>query len=248
MQSPSDPKTPGPGARADPLRATQRWLDAAVIGLNLCPFAKAVQAKGQIRWVLAEAAGAEPLLELLAEEALRLARSEPAAVDTTLIVAPDAPVAFGGVRGFLRIVEAGEGLLEALGLSGVLQLAAFHPRWRFAGARAGDIANASNRAPYPTLHLLREASVTRAAAAYPDAEAIWGRNVQTLRALGPAGWQALAAGWAGADPLTPDRPTTAAPGPRPGPTSSARSGRPGSARPPASPAKAPPAGSRSRAR
>jgi hypothetical protein len=248
VQSPIDPKTPAPDVRADPLDATQRWLEAAVIGLNLCPFAKAVQAKGQIRWVLAEAAGAEPLLEGLAEEALRLARSEPEAIDTTLIVARNAPAAFGGAHGFLRIVEAGEGLLEALGLSGVLQLAAFHPRWRFAGVRADDIANASNRAPYPTLHLLREASVARAAAAVPDAEAIWGRNVQTLRALGPAGWQALAAGWTGADRLTPGRPTTAEPGPPPGPTSSARSGRRGSARPPASPATAPAAGRRSRGR
>lgn len=234
----------------DAVEATRRWLDAAVIGLNLCPFAKAVHAKGQIRWALADESEPQALLERLAEEALRLVRSEPEAVDTTLIVAPNAPAAFGGARGFQRIVEAGEALLESLGLEGVLQLAAFHPHWRFAGVRADDIANASNRAPFPTLHLLREASVSRATAAYPDAEAVWGRNVQTLRSLGAEGWQALAANW-GAPAQTAvkrRRPTTAETAPRPAATSSTRSGRPASARPPASTAKAPAAARRSRGR
>jgi hypothetical protein len=230
MQSPTS--SPITGAGADPLEATRRWLEAAVIGLNLCPFAKAVHGKGQIRWVLALEAEPAALLERLAEEAVRLARSAPDAIDTTLIVAPNAPAAFAP---FHRLVGLGEALLDPLGLAGVLQLAAFHPRWRFAGSRAADIANATNRAPHPTLHLLREASVSRATAAVPDAEAIWGRNVATLEALGPDGWKRLAREWT---EVSPFRAGSAAPAPPPAPTSSARSHRPASARPKAAPTKA----------
>ncbi len=231
------------------LAATRIWLERAVIGLNLCPFAKAVHGKRQIRWVLAEEAEPERLLERLAEECALLVRSDPEAIDTTLIVAPQAPAAFAR---FNRLLGVAEDLMAEMQLEGVLQLAAFHPQWRFAGSRAGDVANASNRAPFPTFHLLREASVERAVAAVPDAHDIWGRNVKTLQALGPDGWQALSLAWTGEGPtddaLTPERAARGRSGRPTAPPSSAQSRPPASARPAAGPAAAPTAGRRSRGR
>lgn len=170
---------------------TRRWLERAVIGLNLCPFAKAVHGKGQIRWVLSRARTPEGLLRVLLQELQHLVATDPAQVDTTLIVHPQVLRDFSDYNRFLGVAEAA---LAELGLAGVIQIASFHPQYRFAGTRSSDITNATNRSPHPTLHLLREASIDRAVAAVPDAEAIFGRNIETLRALGPAGWRRLLAG------------------------------------------------------
>jgi uncharacterized protein len=170
------------------LQDTERWLERAVIGLNLCPFAKAVHTKGQIRWVLSRARTPEGLLRTLLQELQRLAAADPAQIDTTLIVHPQALQRFDDFNRFLGVAEAA---VHELGLDGVIQVASFHPRYRFAGTAASDITNATNRSPHPTLHLLREASISRAVAAFPDAEAIFGRNQATLRRLGAAGWRHL---------------------------------------------------------
>ena len=175
-------------ADIDPIAATRRWLERAVIGLNLCPFAKAVHAKGQVRYVLSDADTPQALLEELGEELLRLRDTPAEAVDTTLLVHPRVLVDFLDYNDFLDDADA---LVEALGLDGVLQVASFHPDYRFAGTEPGDIGNFSNRAPFPTLHLLREDSVERAVAAFPDPDAIVERNIQTLRQLGADGWRRL---------------------------------------------------------
>ncbi len=175
-------------ADIDPIAATRRWLERAVIGLNLCPFAKAVHAKGQVRYVLSDADTPQALLEELGEELLRLRDTPAEAVDTTLLVHPRVLADFLDYNDFLDDADA---LVEALGLDGVLQVASFHPDYRFAGTEPGDIGNFSNRAPYPTLHLLREDSVERAVAAFPDPDAIVERNIQTLRQLGADGWRRL---------------------------------------------------------
>ena len=172
----------------DPIADTRRWLERAVIGLNLCPFAKAVHAKGQVRYVLSEATTPEALLEQLGEE-LRLLRDTPAnQVDTTLIVHPGVLQDFLDYNDFLALADD---LVAQLGLEGELQVASFHPQYQFAGSEPDDIANFTNRAPHPTLHLLREASVERAVAAYPDPDVIVDRNIATLRDLGRAGWDRL---------------------------------------------------------
>jgi uncharacterized protein len=172
----------------DALADTERWLERAVIGLNLCPFAKAVHGKGQIRWVLCPARRRAALMKLLTDELTALGAADPRHIDTTLIVAPRLLPRFADFNDFLGECD---GVLHMLGLQGRIQIAAFHPRWRFADAAPRDFAHHTNRSPHPTLHLLREASVARAVAAFPDAQAIWGRNVATLRALGPAGWRVL---------------------------------------------------------
>lgn len=174
----------------DPIADTRRWLERAVIGLNLCPFAKAVHAKGQVRYVLSDADDPRDLLAQLGEELVLLRDTPAQEVDTTLLVHPQVLTDFLDYNDFLDQADA---LVEQLGLEGVLQVASFHPDYRFAGTDPDDIANASNRSPWPTLHLLREDSVSRAVDAFPDPDAIVERNQETLRALGHAGWQRLLA-------------------------------------------------------
>ncbi|MDH5835144.1 DUF1415 domain-containing protein [Luteimonas kalidii] len=166
----------------------RRWLERAVIGLNLCPFAKAVVARGQVRIEVSDASTPRALLEQLGEE-LALLRDTPAeAIDTTLLVHPQVLEDFLDYNDFLDDADA---LVETMGLDGVLQVASFHPDYRFADTADDDPANLTNRAPYPILHLLREDSVDRAVAAYPEPDAIIERNIATVRTLGFDGWRAL---------------------------------------------------------
>ena len=176
------------GDAPDPLDATRRWVERAVIGLNLCPFAKAVYVKEQVRFVLSDASTPEALLEELAEELVMLRDTDPEQVDTTLIVHPDVLTDFLDYNDFLDNADAA---VEALDLQGVIQVASFHPDYQFAGTMPDDISNYTNRSPYATLHLLREASIDRAVEAFPDPDVIVERNVKTLDALGHAGWAKL---------------------------------------------------------
>ncbi len=168
-----------------------RWLERAVIGLNLCPFAKGVHAKGQIHYVVSAATDAEALAQDLRRELADLAAAPAEVRDTTLLMAPDCLQDFLEFNDFLGVAED---VLEELDLDGTLQIASFHPQFQFAGTDAGDVTNCTNRAPYPTLHLLREDSIDRAVQAYPEAEAIYERNMEVLEQLGMPGWQALDVG------------------------------------------------------
>jgi hypothetical protein len=177
-------------ARAD----TLRWLERAVIGLNLCPFAKAVHVRQQIHHAVYLPRQAEGLIDALLFEANELAAKAPSERDTTLLIAPNTLQDF---LDFHDLTARAERCLARAGFEGVLQLASFHPQVQFAGSAPDEIANATNRAPYPTLHLLREDSVSRAVEAFPQAEAIFERNIETLRQLGAAGWAALGVGAGG---------------------------------------------------
>jgi hypothetical protein len=172
----------------DPIVQTRRWLERAVIGLNLCPFAKAVYAKQQVRFVLSDASTPEALLAQLGEELLLLRDTPAEQVDTTLLIHPQVLGDFLDYNDFLETADA---LVETLDLDGMLQVASFHPDYQFAGSAPDDVENFTNRSPYPTLHLLREDSVSRAVEAFPDPEAIVERNVETLRRLGVDGWREL---------------------------------------------------------
>lgn len=175
-------------APTDPIADTQRWLERIVIGLNLCPFARAVVAKQQVRYVLSDATTPGALLETLGEELIRLRDTPATEIDTTLIVHPQVLTDFLDYNDFL---DDADGLVEELGLEGILQVASFHPRYQFAGTDPDDIGNFTNRAPWPTLHLLREDSVSRAVEAFPDPDAIVERNIATLEKLGREGWERL---------------------------------------------------------
>ncbi len=170
---------------------TRRWLERAVIGLNLCPFAKAVHAKGQIHYAVSRATQPVELLDDLKKELNSLLAPDPAARDTTLLIVSRCLNDFLDFNDFLAQADA---VLAELDLQGVVQIASFHPQFQFAGTQADDITNATNRAPYPTLHLLREDSVDRAVAAFPQAEDIFEKNMQTLTQLGVEGWAALDVG------------------------------------------------------
>ena len=177
-----------PTPTAEPLAATRAWLERAVIGLNLCPFAKAVHLKQQIRFVVSAATDEAALLADLLRELSLLARTDAIEVDTTLLIHPGVLRDFLDYNDFLEVADAA---VAELGLDGEIQVASFHPDYQFAGSEPGDIENFSNRAPYPTLHLLRESSVEQAVTAFPDAASIYQRNIDTLQALGHAGWARL---------------------------------------------------------
>lgn len=182
---------------------TRVWLERAVIGLNLCPFAKSVHVKGQVHYAVSRARTADELLQDLTLELQELQAQDPAARDTTLLIAPDCLADFLDFNDFLAQADQ---LLQELDLEGVLQIANLHPHYQFAGTRADDITNFTNRSPYPTLHLLREDSIDRAVDAFPEAETIFEKNMQTMERLGPQGWAALGVGPSLADPSDGDTP------------------------------------------
>jgi len=167
---------------------TRAWLERAVIGLNLCPFAKAVHVKDQIRYAVSAAHTLEDLLADLVSELRILQAAPPSEIDTTLLVHPRVLGDFLAYNDFLELADAA---VANEGLEGEIQVASFHPHYQFAGTRPEDVENCSNRSPYPTLHLLREASIERAVAAFPDAGVIFERNIETLRRLGYEGWGRL---------------------------------------------------------
>ena len=170
------------------LAKTRHWLEAAVIGLNLCPFAKAVYVKNQVRLVVSKARHADDLLEELDRELDMLVATPANEIDTTLLIVP---ALFEDFLDFNDFLEVAEGVVDEHGLEGVIQLASFHPRFQFDGTEPDDIGNYTNRAPFATLHLLREDSVERAVEAFPEADAIFEQNIATLTALGAVGWVGL---------------------------------------------------------
>ncbi|MBS0216319.1 MAG: DUF1415 domain-containing protein [Proteobacteria bacterium] len=167
------------------------WIEKAVIGLNLCPFAKAVYVKQQVRIVVSDASTESALLAQLGEELLLLRDTPAETIDTTLLVHPQVLGDFLDYNDFLEHADA---LVESLGLDGELQVASFHPQYQFADTDPDDVSNLTNRAPWPALHLLREASIDRAVAAYPDPDAIIERNIATVTALGIEGYRKLLRG------------------------------------------------------
>ena len=170
------------------LAQTRHWLEKAVIGLNLCPFAKAVYVKNQLRLVVSHARHADDLLEELDRELDLLVATPATEIDTTLLVHP---TLFEDFLDFNDFLEIAEGVVDEHELEGVVQLASFHPQFQFDGTEPDDIGNYTNRAPFAMLHLLREESVERAVAVFPEAEAIFEQNIATLKKLGPEGWKAL---------------------------------------------------------
>lgn len=172
----------------DVLAATRRWLEEAVIGLNLCPFAKSVYVKNQVRIVVSHARHVDAFLDDLDSE-LELLKTVPAdEVDTTLLVHPTLFPDFFVFNDFLNVADE---VLAEHELEGVVQIAPFHPDFVFDGEPEGDMGHFTNRSPFPTLHLIREESLEKAIDAYGNTDEIYERNIDTLRHLGVAGWQRL---------------------------------------------------------
>jgi hypothetical protein len=170
---------------------TVRWLERAVIGLNLCPFAKAPHVKGQIHFVVSQAKGLEGLRDELIEQLQAMAAMPAEARETVLLIVPQMLHDFLEFNDFL---DEADGVLQELDMEGEFQVASFHPQFQFADTEPDDITNYTNRSPYPTLHLLREESIDRAVEAFPEAETIYETNMATLEKLGLNGWKALDVG------------------------------------------------------
>jgi hypothetical protein len=167
---------------------TKKWLLEAVIGLNLCPFAKAVVVKDRVRYRVCLSSVSQDVLQMLADELQFLVSADASVVETTLLIAPYALPDFLDFNEFLGECNT---LLESQGLEGELQVADFHPDYQFAGEAPDAMGHFTNRAPYPTLHLLRESSLDEAVAVYPDAALIFERNIASLESLGVQGWADL---------------------------------------------------------
>ncbi|HVR96036.1 MAG TPA: DUF1415 domain-containing protein [Thermoanaerobaculia bacterium] len=167
---------------------TQAWIEKAVIGLDLCPFTKAVYIKKQIRYAISQAETSEALLADLVGELRTLTAADPEDIETTLLIHPWVFTEFLDYNDFLDIADAA---VADLGFAGEIQVASFHPLYQFTGTEPDDITNYTNRSPYPMLHLLREASVERAVESFPDTARIYEKNIKTLRRLGHEGWRRL---------------------------------------------------------
>ncbi len=167
---------------------TRRWLEKAVIGLNLCPFARASYLRDRVRLVVSHARHLDDLLEELDRELQGLSQASPEQVETTLIIHPTLFPDFLDFNDFMALAEAAP---AEQGLEGVIQLASFHPQFQFEGTEPDDVSNCTNRSPYPILHLLREDSVEKAVATLEDPDVIFEENIRTLQKLGPQGWRAL---------------------------------------------------------
>ena len=170
------------------IAGTRAWVDRIVIDLNLCPFARAVQSRGQVRYVATEVTDPDALLGVLCDELTTLALAPPEETATTVLIHPRVLEEFEAFNDFL---DAADAAVRAMGLEGVLQVASFHPHYQFEDAGPDDIENYTNRSPYPMLHLLREASVERAVTSHPDTTTIYKKNIDTLRRLGHDGWRRL---------------------------------------------------------
>jgi uncharacterized protein len=170
------------------IAATRRWIERAVIGLDLCPFARSVFETGGIRYVVSDARDRDALVAVLDVELRRLQATPLSECETVLLIHPHVLEDFLDYNDFLDVADA---TLEALELVDDIQIASFHPRYQFADTSPDDVENCTNRSPYPLLHLLRQASVDRAVAVFPDTATIYEANVATLRRLGADGWREL---------------------------------------------------------
>lgn len=159
--------------------SVKKWVEDMVVGLNLCPFAKRELIADRVRFFVSEAKTEEQLLMDLHSELNVLNADD--GIETTLLIHPAVLHNFSDYNQFL---DYAEGLLVELELDGVYQIASFHPDYQFADTEPDDVENYTNRAPYPILHLLREQSLERAVANYPNPEQIPERNIALLRDLG----------------------------------------------------------------
>ncbi|GAA5317475.1 MAG: DUF1415 domain-containing protein [Candidatus Pelagadaptatus aseana] len=164
----------------------RHWVETLVVDLNLCPFAKRELVKGRIRFTVTEVDSQGLLLDVLRQE-FELLQSHPE-IETTLLIHPQVLRDFFDYNDFL---ESAETLLQQLQLEGIYQIAGFHPDYQFAGTTAADVENYTNRTPYPLLHLIREDSLERAIANYPDPDNIPSRNIQLMQELGEAKIKAM---------------------------------------------------------
>ena len=158
---------------------TLNWVRSFIIEYELCPFARAPVNKGALRITVSDHKKQALALEDLMAEIHFL--EEHPATETTLLVFAHA---FKDFFAYLDFVDLAEELLQQLEYEGIYQIATFHPDYYFADTDPDDVANYTNRSPYPMLHLLREEYLEKAIAAYGDTDKIPEKNTATMRRLG----------------------------------------------------------------
>ena len=158
---------------------TLAWIHEVVVGLNLCPFAAGPLRRKQVLCVECAADSAEQAFYRAGSQVHYLVEQPPHVVETSLLIFTGP--ALTDFADFLDFVDEVEMFLADSGADALVQLAHFHPDYRFAAVPADDPANATNQSPYPTLQLLRVASVTKAVATHPAPEDIPKRNARLLR-------------------------------------------------------------------
>lgn len=168
------------------IAAVRHWVESLVVGMNLCPFAKRELVKGRVRFVTTEASTEEELLMALQDELVLM--NTDSAIETTLLIHANVLQDFYDFNDFLYLAD---GLLVQMDLEGIYQIASFHPDYQFGGTEPGDAENYTNRSPYPVLHLLREDSLERVIADYPDVDDIPKRNIALMNELGKDKLKAL---------------------------------------------------------
>ncbi len=160
---------------------TKKWVEKIVVGLNLCPFAKSPFLSDKIRYKLVTDPELKTLLEVFVDELKYLKNASPKEVETTLLIHPHILTSFDDYNNTLPVFE---GLLNSMGLEGIIQIASFHPDYQFAETEFNDVENYTNRSPFPMLHLIREDSISQAVDHYPDIDEIPNRNIEKMNELG----------------------------------------------------------------
>ena len=166
--------------------STRQWVELFVVGMNLCPFAKRELVKNRVRFEVSDAK-TEALLLVALQAELELLDSDPS-IETTLLIHPEVLQDFYDYNQFLGYAED---LLVQMKLDGIYQIASFHPDYQFGGTELDDVENYTNRAPYPMLHLIREDSLERVIANYPDVDQIPLDNIELMKSLGQEKLQSL---------------------------------------------------------
>lgn len=159
---------------------TRRWVENVVVGLNLCPFAAPVVRQQSIRYAESPAEDDHAVLQDFLTELDRLQQTDENELSTTLVIYPHALADF---YHYLDLLSDMEKLLKKAGLRGVFQLASFHPDYLFGGVPEDDRSHWTNRAPYPTVHIIREGEMSRVLTHYKNPEQIPERNIQLLREM-----------------------------------------------------------------
>jgi len=187
---------PGVAKSALSVSAAQRhiraWLDEFVVGLNLCPFARPLLDANNLRIAICEGSAPQALHRAFLLELDLLQGSTEQEIATTLLAFPHALSDFDD---YLAFLDHAQQLLAESGLEGLVQLASFHPQYRFAGEGGDAASHYSNRAPYPLIHLLREDMLSRVLDEFTGPDKIPDRNIETLDAIGmeelERRWQAI---------------------------------------------------------
>lgn len=158
--------------------ACERWLKDIVVGLQLCPFAKAPLQKKQIRFATSDAATEEQLIDELIKECRYL--DEHQETETTLLICSELLPDFFE---FCQFIQWAESSLKKHDWQGIYQLAHFHPQYCFTGCDQDDAQNLTNRSPYPILHILRETSLEKALERFEEPESIPEKNIIKMKKL-----------------------------------------------------------------